>query len=147
MRLALFLILSTATFVRVYGLGGPSFWVDEVYSAMVVESFSKMWASDVHPPLYYALLYLWASFSTTDYWLRLLSAVLGVLTVAMTYVVGRIVFNTPAALWAAASRNGLYAAGSSAIVCSACECGKYMYTPADSVSTADGATTAYRFSE
>jgi len=102
MRLALFLILSTATFVRVYGLGGPSFWVDEVYSAMVVESFSKMWASDVHPPLYYALLYLWASFSTTDYWLRLLSAVLGVLTVAMTYVVGRIVFNTPAALWAAA---------------------------------------------
>jgi 4-amino-4-deoxy-L-arabinose transferase-like glycosyltransferase len=100
--LSLFLILSTATFLRLYGIAGPSFWVDEVYSAMAAESFSRMGLTDVHPPFYYALLSLWASFSTTDYSLRLLSAFFGVLTVAITYTAGRVLFNTPAALWAAA---------------------------------------------
>jgi uncharacterized membrane protein len=46
------------------------------------------WLAEVHPPLYYALLLAWTQVSTSDRWLRALSAVLGALTVPAVYVLG-----------------------------------------------------------
>ena len=88
----LFLYLAFA--LRLYRLGVQSLWADEGNSAaMVLRDFSSIAlhaAADIHPPLYYWLLKLWAALAGTSEWgLRALSAFIGLLLVAVVYSLGK----------------------------------------------------------
>jgi 4-amino-4-deoxy-L-arabinose transferase-like glycosyltransferase len=95
--LLLALILAAAAGVRFYGLDAQSLWSDEGNSAALAMRPLAQIASDashdIHPPLYYWLLHFWTNiFGTSEFALRSLSAVLGVLLVWATAELGRRLF-------------------------------------------------------
>ena len=101
-----FFILALAAFLRFYLLDGQSFWNDEGNSARIAERSLQLItegaAGDIHPPLYYYLLHFWRGvFGSSEFALRSLSAVLGVLLVGLTFLIGRKVFSAGVGLLAA----------------------------------------------
>lgn len=98
LRAALWLggVLAVSSALRFRGLTDESYWLDELYSAEfsradrsageVIEAM----AGDIHPPLYQLILWTgYQLFGYTELVGRALSAVLGVLGVAVLYVLGR----------------------------------------------------------
>jgi hypothetical protein len=87
-------ILLLAFGLRVHWLGAQSFWNDEGNSARLSERAIPLilegTASDIHPPLYYLMLHGWRALAgTTEFGLRMFSAVAGLLTVAVVWGLGR----------------------------------------------------------
>jgi uncharacterized membrane protein len=102
-HLPLLAILLMAVLTRSYHLGHLGFWYDEGASAYMAEAVrAQVWTNDVHPPLYIAVLAAWGSIADDDVWLRWLSVVLGVATVAVVYALGGALLTRSAGLWAAA---------------------------------------------
>src|SRR5512139_2767685 len=102
--LAAILILAAAA--RFFQLDAQSFWNDEGTSARVAErSLPLITAAaigDIHPPLYYYALHFWRGlFGSSEFALRSLSAVLGVLLVGLTFLIGRKAFSAGVGLLAA----------------------------------------------
>jgi mannosyltransferase len=101
--IALLVIILIGAFLRVYHLGTQSLWVDEAFSVWIsklaVPQVVQVTAVDVHPPLYYVCLHYWMMvFGTSESVVRLLSALFGVLSIPMIYVIGRYLFNEEAGL-------------------------------------------------
>ncbi len=93
-RWILLVILLLATGLRFYRLDAQSFWNDEGNSARLSErsipAIIEGTASDIHPPLYYLILRGWRELvGETEFGLRSFSAFAGVLTVAVTIVLGK----------------------------------------------------------
>jgi 4-amino-4-deoxy-L-arabinose transferase-like glycosyltransferase len=87
-------ILLLGFFLRVYRIGEQRVWWDEGWSVWVARfsalDILRQTGNDVHPPLYFELLHLWRALSgDSEAGLRLLSAFLGLLAVALTYTLGR----------------------------------------------------------
>ncbi|UCC62484.1 MAG: glycosyltransferase family 39 protein [Anaerolineae bacterium] len=105
--LAVLVVLCLASFgLRVYRLGDKSVWWDEGLAAWAARqspaAIARWTAADVHPPLYFWTLHFWRLGSgDSEFGLRLLSAAVGVLTVAVTYRLGRAVGGVRAGLLAA----------------------------------------------
>jgi len=102
---SLSLLLASAAILRVYRLSYQSLWADEGNSwRMAMRSLAEIGpaaAGDIHPPLYYYLLNLWARlFGTSEAGLRSLSAACGVLLVLVTYLWARRLAGRSAALLA-----------------------------------------------
>jgi mannosyltransferase len=102
----LLLVLALAAFLRFYLLDGQSFWNDEGNSARIAERSLQLItegaAGDIHPPLYYYLLHVWRGvFGSSEFALRSLSALLGVLLVGLTFLIGRKAFGVGVGLLAA----------------------------------------------
>ena len=95
--------------LRLYRLDELGFWSDEGFTAWIVGAapFSE-WMRDVHPPLYYALLLVWRSWSDSDWWLRFLSVLFGTSTIPVVYGIGERLFNESAGRWSAALLSVLY---------------------------------------
>ncbi|MBA3313864.1 MAG: glycosyltransferase family 39 protein [Planctomycetaceae bacterium] len=79
-------ILVLALIPRLQRLGTISFWFDEAYSVKMVSfglaEILERASRDIHPPLYYWLLRVWAGgFGDSPVALRLMSVLFGVLTV------------------------------------------------------------------
>ena len=78
-------ILVLATILRLWNLGAESAWIDEAYSIELAKhSFGQIiqgTAADQHPPLYYLLLNLWLRIGASIAHARLLSVLLGVISV------------------------------------------------------------------
>src|SRR4051812_35724719 len=97
-----------AVALRFWGLGGQSYWYDEAITVDLVHgSFGHMLAGvhdhEATPPLYFALAWVWAHvFGESEAGLRSLSAVFGVLTVPVAYLIGRVVGGRRTALIVAA---------------------------------------------
>jgi 4-amino-4-deoxy-L-arabinose transferase-like glycosyltransferase len=92
--LALALILLLATGLRFYRLDAQSLWNDEGNAARAAERSPSLILEaaegDIHPPGYYLLLHFWrAMVGQSEFALRSLSSLCGVLTVALTYVLGQ----------------------------------------------------------
>jgi mannosyltransferase len=99
-------ILLLAAFLRLYRLDTQSFWNDEGNSARLsertVDLIIEGTASDIHPPGYYLLLHYWrAIFGHSEFALRALSALAGLVLVLFTYLLGRYLFGEAAGLLAA----------------------------------------------
>lgn len=82
--------------LRVYRLGDKSVWWDEGLAAWTARdtlAATAHWtAHDVHPPLYFWLLHFWRLASgDSEFGLRLISVLIGVMTVAAAYLLGKIV--------------------------------------------------------
>jgi mannosyltransferase len=90
---AVILILLVATILRLYCLTGQSFWADEGNSISLAQRslalVARGAAYDIHPPLYYYLLWGWVRiFGDGEFAVRALSAVLGVALVYVVWLLG-----------------------------------------------------------
>lgn len=74
-----------------------SLWLDEatqvILSSTSVKNIILQRGADFHPPLSYILLHFWMYFGTGEIWLRLLSVIFGVLTIYVTYLIAKNLFN------------------------------------------------------
>ncbi len=92
----LLVILLLSAFVRLYHLNGQSIWLDEAYAIKFAElKLSQIYfLHDNTPPLYNAILHWWIQlFGTSEFSVRLPSAILGVLSVFMMYKIGSVLFH------------------------------------------------------
>ncbi len=96
------LLALLALFLRLLNLGGMSIWGDEAFSIMVakksapeiVKYITSPQVVEVHPPFYYLLLHCWISLFGHGYVAaRLLSAICGVLSVLLLYILGKKIAN------------------------------------------------------
>lgn len=92
--LVLLLILLLGTGLRFYRLDAQSFWNDEGNAAGAAQRSIPLIlaasAGDIHPPGYYLLLHFWwMVLGKTEWALRALSAFCSLVTVALTYALGR----------------------------------------------------------
>ncbi len=100
-------ILAGALLLRVVGLGGHAFWLDEVHMLIKSENFWPvfLWGELVsnHPPGTTAFLYLWRLMGLTgeEGTARLLTALMGTASVFTHYVFVRHILGPRAALWTA----------------------------------------------
>ena len=98
-RLCLFVVLAVGAVLRVPGISGRTLWLDEAFSIRVaqfeVSELVARSAADSHPPLFYLLLKCWmAVFGDSALALRSLTAILGVSTIALVYLLARRVFRS-----------------------------------------------------
>jgi len=91
--LVLGLIVFIGSVLRFYGLDQKSLWVDEMASVRDSESVASM-IKGAQPPLYYFILYLFRHMGTNEFILRLPSAIFGVLTITLSYKLGKLFFGT-----------------------------------------------------
>ncbi|HIC89470.1 MAG TPA: hypothetical protein EYP04_08720 [Anaerolineae bacterium] len=80
--------------LRLYANGSKSLWLDEAFSIWVgsqplTEAWGWLIRVDQHPPLYYTLLHFWMAFGQTESVVRSFSALCGVLTLPVVYLIGR----------------------------------------------------------
>jgi len=117
-KLLLIVILLLGTFLRVYGLGTESFWLDEADTAQAVdfstskiiertyvnltlmpEFFGKGGGS---LPLYNILVKYWTIiFGLSEFKLRLFSVLFGVVSIYLIFLIGKFLFNSKIGLIAA----------------------------------------------
>ncbi len=101
----LVLLLAVAAALRFWGLAREGLWYDELIMANLTSGpWAGVWRETLiaRPPAYVMLSWLWThAFGSGDAGLRSLSATLGVAAVAMMFVVGRRMFDTPTAFVAA----------------------------------------------
>ena len=89
-------ILLFALFIRVYGLGTPSLWVDESTSAMASKMIVEKGVPVFDSGLFYgrALFFHYSEaffllFGLTDFLVRFISVIFGLLTIILAYLIGR----------------------------------------------------------
>jgi 4-amino-4-deoxy-L-arabinose transferase-like glycosyltransferase len=105
-KASLFLLLVFSSFFALYK-SNSAFTSDEVWSVKAVRlSYGAEMAvlkSDVHPPLYFQILYLWMRvFGTGERMVRSLSGLFYILSVFAVYGIGRALYGTKTALLCAA---------------------------------------------
>jgi uncharacterized membrane protein len=109
-RIGLLALLLLAFALRLYHLGSESLWYDETVSAYLatqpVSELIAHTARDIHPPAYYLLLHAWRLLTqpTVAFGLEYLYAwpnvALGLLVVALTFVLAKRFLGTVTAYWA-----------------------------------------------
>lgn len=93
------LIFCVGLFLRLYGLGGESFWFDEkmslYFSQQDLVSILNLPSYEAQiPPLYYILLHFWIGLvGTSEFAVRSLSAIFGSLSIFAIYKLGKYLFN------------------------------------------------------
>lgn len=104
--LFLMLVLIGGAILRLTRLGYQSEWNDEALSVVIAKgSLNQILTNQFqtrHPPGYYLLLHFWLTlFGDSDFALRLLSAIAGILSIFVIYLLGKTLFNRKTGLWAA----------------------------------------------
>ncbi|MBI4492101.1 MAG: glycosyltransferase family 39 protein [Chloroflexi bacterium] len=91
--------------IRLFWLDRLSIWLDEAFSIWLArQPIAEILThgGDIHPPLYYVLLHYWLAIGDSELWARMLSAILGSLTIIATYHLGRLLGSAstgPGAAW------------------------------------------------
>jgi mannosyltransferase len=80
--------------LRFYNLGYNSIWLDEAVTYETsVKSFGEIWtiisSGDFNPPLFYWMEHIMLFFGNNEFILRIIPAVLGVLTIPLFYLIGK----------------------------------------------------------
>lgn len=100
-------VLAIAAATRLTFLGQESYWYDEIWvvkqvRASLPDLLENLARSDVHPPLYPALLWGWTRlFGEAEWVTRAMSALFGTTSVAGLYLLGRSLYDRSTALLAA----------------------------------------------
>jgi uncharacterized membrane protein len=85
-------ILLVAAGLRLSQLGLKSLWLDEAFAVWNAgHSPAEIWQAtyDNHPPLYYLILHGWLWFGRSEFLVRLPSVFVSLITLALTYRLGR----------------------------------------------------------
>ena len=85
------IIVILGSFLRIYNLGGKSLFGDELCS--VRDSKTVRWWEG-HLPLFFYVLHFFMYMGTSEFILRLPSAIFGVLAILMSYKIGKLFFGT-----------------------------------------------------
>jgi len=107
-QLILLALVVAGAALRFATLGTQSFWIDEGYTVHLLRGSLGHLARGIPkteetPPLYYVLAWLWTRpFGTSEVGLRSLSALLGMATIPIAYLLGRRLVSERAALVAGA---------------------------------------------
>lgn len=103
----LVIVLIIGVIIRFWGLGDKSLWIDEMYSYLftyqksIFESYNAMF-SDLSPPIYYLILYLWMKlFGNSELMMRFPSFLAGIASIIVIYFSTKKIFNKQIALGAA----------------------------------------------
>ncbi|MCY4022083.1 MAG: glycosyltransferase family 39 protein [Anaerolineaceae bacterium] len=104
--LAPLLVLLAATALRTHAIGVQSLWSDEgnsvVQAGRQLTDIALHAARDIHPPGYYQALHVWTRLTgSSEFALRLFSALASVLGVACVLAAGRVLYGFTAGLAAA----------------------------------------------
>ncbi len=89
------IVVALGAFLRLYRIGAQPLWVDEASSLRFARgSLAQLWSWSAivdpgNPPLYYSLLHGWVGLGDSETSLRLPSALFGVLTIPLVYLLGR----------------------------------------------------------
>ena len=99
----LWLILGVGVLVRLYRLDSQSLWADEglQYFIASAESFNEVFGRlfrTFHPPLSYLIHHVFLQINDTAFFLRLPSALFGVASMPLVYVLARHLVSRPAAV-------------------------------------------------
>ncbi len=99
-------VLLIATAVRLHLLGTQSLWNDEgsayVQATRTFTEIAENAGRDIHPPGYYWMLAVWRTLTgSSEFALRSLSAFAGIITVALTFALGRRLYDPGAGAVAA----------------------------------------------
>jgi mannosyltransferase len=92
--LSLSLIIMVGAILRFYDLGGESYWYDEIIMVRVAQD--NIWAiiEGGRPPLYIILSHFWIKlFGTGEVATRSLSAIFGVASIPLIYLIGKELFD------------------------------------------------------
>jgi mannosyltransferase len=106
--LQLLLVLTIAgAFLRLYQLGSASLWLDEASTLTFArDSVTAIWDSlssgEFNPPLFYWLEHAMLAFGESETVLRLIPAVLGILTIPVFYFIGEEILDRNTGILAAA---------------------------------------------
>jgi mannosyltransferase len=87
----LLLILVSGALLRLAGLGQWSLWIDELHTLYVAgeASLTKTGIpADQHPPLYHLFMQVWLHGGQREFWLRLPSAITGIVAIWMAWRIG-----------------------------------------------------------
>jgi len=108
---ALLLVILIGAAVRFYHLGVPTIWMDEMQALFGMQTpLPSLWEwttkHEVHPPLFYLLLKAVSVADISDAMLRLPWAVCGVVSIWLTYLLGKEVQGEETGLFAAALLSG-----------------------------------------
>lgn len=81
-------------FLRFYNLGFNSLWLDEAVTYDTsLKSFGEIWtiisSGDFNPPLFYWMEHVMLFFGNNEFILRIIPAILGILTIPLFYFVGK----------------------------------------------------------
>ena len=81
------------TFFCLLYLGKEGFWFDEVRSVLIARDGSTMWQTIKHHEgnmwLYYVLLHFWMKVGESEFWIRGLSALFGIMTLPVIFKFGK----------------------------------------------------------
>ena len=80
--------------LRFYNLGYNSLWLDEAVTYDTsLKSFGEIWtiisSGDFNPPLFYWMEHVMLFFGNNEFILRIIPAILGILTIPLFYLVGK----------------------------------------------------------
>ena len=100
-KLSILSIIFVGFLLRIYDLGNESLWYDEGCSLnFAVQEINKIFfQNEKSPPLYYLFLHFWIKlFGTSEFSIRLPSALFGTISIWLIYLTGKNIFNKKAAL-------------------------------------------------
>ncbi|RJQ45696.1 MAG: hypothetical protein C4534_04135 [Gaiellales bacterium] len=104
--LILALILGWAALLRLAWLSYEGLWYDELYVVwarkLPLDRLIPEILASEHPPLFNIAGVFWGSIDQNEFWARLPSALIGVVTVLLTFLTAREFFTRRTGLWAAA---------------------------------------------
>lgn len=93
----LIIIIGIGFFLRIHNLGMESLWLDEGYTLNCAENIERTLeeGSSAHPPLYFILTHYWIkAFGNSEFALRLLPLIFGVLAILLIYFLAKEIFNS-----------------------------------------------------
>lgn len=102
--LILVLLVLLGIFLRLYKLGSESIWLDEAVSIQntslpFLQMIKAVIAHDGSPPFYFTLLWSWLRlFGKSEFAVRSLSAVLGIISIILMYKLGSLLLSKKEAL-------------------------------------------------
>jgi mannosyltransferase len=98
------LILSFGAFLRLHKLGAEDIWLDEAISINyhAASTFPRLMLSlarnDSNPPLYFIFLHYWILLGREAFTVRLLSALIGIASIPIFYLLAKTLFSQRAAI-------------------------------------------------
>ncbi len=93
-----FVVVILGAYLRLINITTDEFWYDEAFTGLMTKipwkEFIRIVADDPHPPFFLLLTRTWAGLvGTTDFTLRILPAIFGILTVVLVYLTSKELFD------------------------------------------------------